>query len=219
MIEMTTQRIDLSNRIRQDLLYRLRWNIFAVSNEIEITTDPSSSTSYVPLLTHFLAGAPFAEPPLTHIHQVDIKDCAEKARRQNRHIDDLDDETYRYVPPAPLEILNEDDVLITLGPFVTGVHEYLKEHANEIMKVKGETYGKRTVHNDDTQANTVTYGQRYLPQDAQVYFSGILTIASDESVCVTVKLWVEGELGRSPETFWSTQLGLAKSHENSRAAS
>ena len=113
---MTPQTTDLSNRIRRDLLYQLRWNIPAAIDGTKITTDPPDAASYVPLPNHHLAETSIAEPPLTCIHQVIIKDCAEEASRQNRYLNDESyEDTYRYIPPAPLEIRNRDRSPITLG--------------------------------------------------------------------------------------------------------
>lgn len=109
---------------------------------MEIATSSAEPVNYAPLFGHHLADKSLAEPPLNRIDQVHINDCSEKASRQNRYLDDSDDETDRYNPPAPIDICNEDGNSITLGQFVTKVHVYLNEHADEIKKVKSELYGK-----------------------------------------------------------------------------
>lgn len=182
---MAIQRTDLTNRVRQDLLYRLRWNIFATLDQVVIATGSTEPVNYVSLFSHQLADESVTEPPLNRIDQVHINDCSEKASRQNRCLDNSDDETYGHVPPPPLDIFNEDGSSVTLWQFVTKVHAYLNEHVDEIKKVKSELYGKRSSREDGTQVNAVTYGQHYPPLDVRFYFSRIWAVAVDEAVCVS----------------------------------
>jgi hypothetical protein len=75
---MRPKRHDLSGRIRQDLLHRLRWNNFAALDNIEIATGPYDQTTNVPLFNHSLADESIATPPLNRVDEVCISDCLGK---------------------------------------------------------------------------------------------------------------------------------------------
>lgn len=163
-------------------------------DQVVTATGSTEPVNYGSLLSHHLAGESVDEPSLNRIEQFHINGCSEKASRQNRYLDNSDDEMYRYIPPAPLDVFNEEGSSTTLGQFVIKVHAYFNEHVDEIKKVKSELYGKRSTREDGTQVNAVTYGQLYFPLDVRLYFSRTCAVAVDKAVCVTVKLWVEEEL-------------------------
>lgn len=126
----------LADRIREDLLYRLRWNVVATLYNIEIAAGPYDQTTNVPLFGHPLADEPIADPPFSRIDEVYIGECLDKVV----FCYEIEEE-YRYKPPPALTINNEDGNPITLGQFVTQTYAYLNVHIKELKKAKGEFYG------------------------------------------------------------------------------
>lgn len=190
-------------RIRQDLLYRLRWNILTALDNIEIVTGPHNEESVIPFFGNSSANESIAQPPLSRV-EVSIGDCWSKRDY------DYGDEEDRYKPPAALFIENADGSPISVGQFVTQVHAYLNENMEEIKKVKGEIYGKDTKWDNGTIVRSVTYGQPYLPPDIGIFFSQVNAPAIDGLIRLSVDLFAEGQCWISDDDFWATQLRQAR---------
>lgn len=62
--------VELGDRIRQDLLGRLRWNVLAPLEEVTVVTGPLGQTINVPLFDHPYANEPIADPPLSCIDKM-----------------------------------------------------------------------------------------------------------------------------------------------------
>lgn len=207
--------------IRKDLLYRLRWNIFGLSDDIQITTGPVtitvkedtnqvintdiSQTSVVPLFSSHLADESLFDPPLTRIDKVGIAECQEKQSYYESH------DVYDYKAPQPLTIDNMDSAPITLRQFVKAVHAYLNLNANAIKKIKAETYGRP----NESGGKTMTCGDPYLPDDISFWFHRAHAQGREEKVRVSVDVLAEGEpwLSRGSERFWEVQLRTARWNE------
>jgi hypothetical protein len=197
----------LTDRIREDLLYRLRWNVLATLDNIEIATGSYDQTTNVPLFGHPLADEPIAVPPFSRIDEVYIAECLDKV--DFRH--EIPEE-YRYKPPPALTINNEDGNPITLGQFVTQTHAYLNVHIEELKKAKGELYGKVVTNEDGTWARVIS-DEPYLPPNIALFFSKVSAVQIGQIVQFSTHFFAEGENTHSTDQFWATQLRQAHSHE------
>jgi hypothetical protein len=191
----------LNDRIREDLLYRLRWNVLATLDNIEIATGPYDQTTNVPLFGHPLADEPIADPPFSRIDEVCIGECLVQM-----------DYRYEYKAPPALTINNEDGNPITLGQFVTETHAYLNVHMEELKKAKGLLYGKVVKNEDGSWTSTVS-DKPYLPPNIAFFFSKVWAVQIGQIVRISTHVFAEGEDTRSTDQFWATQLRQAHSHE------
>ncbi|CAO2655985.1 Nn.00g047880.m01.CDS01 [Neocucurbitaria sp. VM-36] len=181
---------DMGDRIREDILFRLRWNVLATLDSIEIATRHHNEVVFVPFFGNPSAQESIAQPPLNRV-EVNIGEFL------NKRSLDYGEEEDRYKPPAALIIENVDGSPITVGHYVTQAHAYLNEHIEEIKKVKGELYGKVEKRDDGTTVRSITYGQPYLPPDTKIFFK-------------------RGEVNISSDEFWPIQLRQAHRHEKRR---
>ncbi|KAF1840368.1 uncharacterized protein K460DRAFT_296082 [Cucurbitaria berberidis CBS 394.84] len=204
----------MGHRIRHDLLYRLRWNIFAALDDIEIATGPHDQTTNLPFLGHPFADEFLTEPPLSRI-QVCIRECEQKYDSEY-----FEDEQYRYQSPAALTINNEGNHPITLGQFVTQAHAYLNRNMKEIKKIKSENYGELVERSDGSQGRVVTNGHPVsLPNDIKFFFSWVWVMAINGNVTLGIYTYAEGEgFDRSIEVFWTNRLKNMHRHEQERQA-
>lgn len=201
---------DFNHRIRHDLLFRLRWDIFADLNEIEILIGPPDQTIAFRLFEHPFANESLVQPPISRIDKVCLEDCEEK-----RCLDENEEE-YRYQPPPGLTISNEDGSPITLGQLVTEMHAYFDLQKEEITRTKAEIYGEDIVMPDGTIASYVTYGKPYLPPGIKFFCSQIHAVEIKEKITFSVKVFAEGELRRPPENFWRVRMRTAFLYEQWR---
>jgi hypothetical protein len=191
----------LNDRIREDLLYRLRWNVFATLDDIEIATGPYDQTINVPLLGHPLADEPISDPPFSRIDEVCIAECLDQM-----------DYRYEYKAPPALTINNEDGNPITLRQFVTQTHAYLNVHIEELKMAKGLLYGK-LVRNEDGSWTRSISDKPYLPPNIAFFFSKVSAVQIGQIVRISTHVFAEGQDFRSTDQFWATRLRQAHSHE------
>jgi hypothetical protein len=194
----------LNDRIREDLLYRLRWNVLATLDNIEIATGPYDQTTNVPLFGHPLADESIADPPFSRIDEVCIAECLDKVVIRHEI-----PEEYRYKPPPALTINNEDGNPITLGQFVTQTHAYLNIHIEELKRAKGELYGKV----EEGTLNRSYSDKPYLPPNIAFFFSKVSAVQIGQIVRISTHVFAEGQDFRSTDQFWATRLRQAHSHE------
>ncbi|EMD91810.1 hypothetical protein COCC4DRAFT_187709 [Bipolaris maydis ATCC 48331] len=122
--------VDYLNRLRDDLLERLCWDVFGSLNDILIKDPENSLTSFIGAS---IASESLASPPLSNI-LVYIDVCEEK-----HNIDEHEEED-RYAALEPLIIDKEDGSPIFLHDFVSQVHSYLNANKEEIMQCEDELY-------------------------------------------------------------------------------
>jgi hypothetical protein len=201
------KRYMLNDRIREDLLYRLRWNVFATLDDIEIATGPYDQTTNVPLLGHPLADKSIANPSFSRIDKVYIGECLDKVVVRHEI-----PEEYRYKPPPPMTINNEDGSPITLGQFVTQTHAYLNIHMKELKRVKGELYGELVKNEDGSWTRSIS-DKPYLPPNIAFFFSKVWAVQVGQIVQISTLVFAEGQDFRSTDQFWATRLRQAHSHE------
>ncbi|KAI8935725.1 hypothetical protein NX059_007245 [Plenodomus lindquistii] len=115
----------IHDNVRHKLLNRLRWNILANIESIEILTGTPNRFTTVPLLGHPLADEPLAQPPVSQV-EVRSYDILEQRAAEKMLEAEAEEKDVEHMPsPDPLTIVNQDDSPITLGQFVTEVHAYL----------------------------------------------------------------------------------------------
>ena len=193
----------LNDRVREDLLYRLRWNILTALDDIKIAIGPCDQTTNVPLFSHPLADESVANPPFTRIN-VCISECLNKV--------DIRMEEYQYKPPPALIIDNEDGKPITLGQFVAQTHAYLNLYIEELKQAKGELYGKVSVNEDGIWTRTIS-DEPYLPPNIAFFFKRVFAVQIGQIVRFSTQCFAEGENFLSTDQFWTTQSRLAHSRE------
>jgi hypothetical protein len=118
------------DRIRQDLLGCLYWNVFGPHGEVSVR----DGATLTPLSNHAIKSESIADPPLSRL-AVHINVCETK-----HGMDETDEEEYRYQAPEPLVIEKLDGSPISLSDFVTQVHPYLNANQDAIYKCEGENY-------------------------------------------------------------------------------
>ncbi|KAF2024261.1 hypothetical protein EK21DRAFT_94234 [Setomelanomma holmii] len=101
------------DRIRQEFLDKLRWNVFGPLSEILV----KEGNTIVPFSESRGATESLANPPISKV-SVHIDVCEQK-----HDLDEHEDE-YRYQPPKPLVIEKKFGEPITLGDFVIQAHDY-----------------------------------------------------------------------------------------------
>jgi hypothetical protein len=208
-------------KLRKDLLYRLRWPIFAPLSDIQISTGPisitfnepsknilsqdTSQTTLIPLFESPLANESIATPPLSRIDEIRIAECENKQDYHEQHDD------FGYKAPTPLTIANPNGKPITLGQFVTEVQEYYNTNIAAVKRIKAETYGRL----NESGGRTVTYGELYLPDDVGFWFHRQFATDREGKVRVSVEVQVEGEAWtrNGMNRFWEMQLRTAEVNE------
>lgn len=74
---MASEYKSMEDRIRMDLLYRLRWNLLADLHDTEIAVGPNNEERVVPLFDHFSADEDLVVPGLSRI-EVTNAECIDK---------------------------------------------------------------------------------------------------------------------------------------------
>jgi hypothetical protein len=146
--------IYINQRLRQDPLYRLQWNVLDAAEDIKIATGLYNQTVNMRFLDHPLADKPLFDPPLSCIDGVHIRDFTDKEDRDIYY-----PKEERYQPPAAFRIVNEDVGLITLRQFFIKVDAYVGHNLEEIKRVKRGMYGELVTHPDSSQGRVITYGR------------------------------------------------------------
>ncbi|EMD61913.1 hypothetical protein COCSADRAFT_46393, partial [Bipolaris sorokiniana ND90Pr] len=169
---------DSPDRLRQDLLSRLHWNVFGPLDEVAVR----DGTTLTPLAHHAIKSESIAIPPLSKV-TVHINACQEK------YAVDENEEEYRYQPPAPLVIEKPaGSSPISINDFVTQVHPFLNAHRAEIFKCEDEIYTQPTTledgttfvgvdpdkftsrDGDDSDENTHFYQSGNIPAETRFFF-------------------------------------------------
>jgi hypothetical protein len=201
-----------TDRLRQDLLYRLRWNIFGALHDIHVVEEPGNpNTALTPLMSHPIAFESLAHPPLAKV-SIHIQCCEEKSAA-----DEHEDE-WRYQPPAPIVINHEDGSPITLGEFVTQTHAYLNAHREQIFKCEDEMYIRPEDVGDAGDGMKVVGiggpddeggdGDHFLrggniPPSAKFCFDDVMLNEIDtDEIQIMVSVFVEGNCGETLEKFY-----------------
>ena len=208
--------VQLNDQARRVLFYRLHWNIRASVHEIEIATGPHGQTTNVALLGHAFANESIANPPLSRI-EVGIEECLQREDLEAEWNDEGNDGDYDYhgdcdyQAPAALVINNENGRPITLGQFVTQVHDYLTCNLDEIRSIKLDHYRVRIVAAEGTNRHPLGF-----PENTKIYFNGVSVAKRDGKVTFDVSLYVPGQTSWTNEEFWSIRHNFFHKYELER---
>ena len=211
---------DLNRRIRQDHLYRLRWNLLGSLEDVKIASRPDDQTIYLPFFDHPAANECLTEPPTSQFEAYS-RDCASK-----REMQFAAPEEYRYKLPPNLSVTNEDGRPITLGQFVRQVHAYLnRPEIMEVIKaVKGAFRGEVVTGKDGSQGVAMTYGRpTTLPDGIEMFYAWDMTYwnmtsETEGTVVFGISLFLEGETSLDTKRFWAIRLRNAQSYDQKRQA-
>jgi hypothetical protein len=206
------------DRVRQDLLDRLCWNVFGPLGGVSVR----DGITLTPLSNHAVKSESLADPPVSRIAvQIDV--CLQKYS-----MDETDEEEYRYQPPEPLVIEKLDGSPISLNDFVTQVHPFLNANRDEIFKCEDELYTQPTkledgtmfvgvdpddfdtLDGDEEESAEPSHFLRSgnIPADSRFFFDHALFNEADtDEFEVYVILFVEGNMGTSFGQFWAQRAG------------
>ncbi|KAI8937346.1 hypothetical protein NX059_006552 [Plenodomus lindquistii] len=188
---MTTEVENMDSNIRMDLLYRLRWDLRANLHDVKIMAGHENEEQLVSLFDHSCANESLASPGLSNM-EISSAECDKKYEASQNGTPDPDG----YFPPPSLFINNEDGKPITLGQFVTQVHEYVNEHIEEI---KGAL---RTWYTSSVEG--------------KIFFKcAHASGTGDDDVKVSVSLMPEMDRERM-DRLWAVHLGQAHLHAKQR---
>jgi len=177
-------------QIREDLLYRLRWNLLAPLQDIEITIGPKNEETLVPLFDHLCANAPLSVPSR---HRLEVlSEDIWTSHEGWHHGDDSPEPDCACKPPPNLVIENADGRPVTLRQFVTQVHPYLNEHMGKVKRA-------------------LTLFQKDLPEEKTFLFKRAWNFNTKLRVYLMLKRDAE-----YMEEHWATQLDFARRYEDGR---
>ena len=206
---------DPPDRIRQDLFNRLHWNVFSPQSDITV----QDSNALTPFANHAISLESIADPPVSRI-TVQIQVCQNKFS-----MDETDEEEYRYQPPEPLVIENQNRAPILLKEFINQVHLFLNANKDEIYKCEDENYSQPTELEDGTKfvgvdpaefdgadkdkdGDQPTEPSHFIrsgniPAGSRVFFDNAHFNELDtDKFEVYIGLFVEGNMGISSDQFW-----------------
>lgn len=182
-------------QIREDLLYRLRWNLVAPLHDIEIAIGPKNEEKLIPLFDHPCVEANISVPSLRHLEV--MSDDMWRSHEAWHHGDDSPEPDCACKPPPNLVIENANGRPITLRQFVTQVHAYFNEH---MVKIK----------------RAMTMFQSIIPGEAIPLFQRAWNRGTrDPDVLLSVYLTLERDW-EVMEEHWVKQLEFARRYEDGR---
>lgn len=203
--------------LREDLLCRLRWNIFGEKEDISVDYElDDEPTAPIPFLDHPLASESLAFPPLKRAH-VSIRACEQ---REDCWFVAKHEGCWYPKAPGPFLIENPDGRPLTIKDFVLQLHPNLKAHKEDIIEAERQQYGG-LVHVIEQGAHMVSL-QSYdahgepeevtFPAAGEFWFSGFHwpRLNGDEAR-LQVTLFVDGQriMGYgtriSTDEFWNRQ--------------
>ncbi|KAF2132486.1 hypothetical protein P153DRAFT_382110 [Dothidotthia symphoricarpi CBS 119687] len=194
--------------LRQDLLYRLRWNVFGPLRDIKVVEKPSGDSeggTLSPLQDHPIASEFVGVPPCAQI-RLEITECItkhnfdytselgsdddEEEEDEKDSDEDEGDVEQGYQPPPPLIIRNSDDTPITIEQFF-----------------KDEIYSGPENNNDGPWLTDL--GPRKetgnIPEGTDIYLQSATGHMYEDGLWVQVSLLVDGDYGLTKEALWSFQ--------------
>ncbi|XP_014552296.1 hypothetical protein COCVIDRAFT_30325 [Bipolaris victoriae FI3] len=183
------------DRIRQDLLSRLHWNVFGSLDEVAVRDGPALT----PLANQAIKSESIAPPPFSKV-TIHINACQEK------YAMDEHDEEYRYQPPAPLviekpaEIFKCDDEIYTLPTRLKDGTTSVGVDPNEFGAVDGDE-------------NSYFLRSGHIPANPRFFFDEARFNEADEDEFeIYVVLFVDGNMGTSFDEFWAQRAAVTYVH-------
>ena len=197
------------DRIKQEVILRLRWSILSSVEDILIETGlhQDGTEERCPFLSHPLAMEPLTVPPLNRI-EVRSEDIS---GAMHFH---LAPENYQYEPHI---IENADGSPVTIKDFVIQVHNYLCQHKDILIEYRkmvgfhGRPPPPGAVVDSSFPVSYYTTGTHDL------LFKRAFSSASSDPLMVSVSTFLEGEMGKSADAFWKSQRATAAAMASRRA--
>jgi hypothetical protein len=190
---------NVPDRIRQDLFNKLHWDVFGPLSDI--TVQDINKNTLAPFASHAIGLESIADPPVSRI-SVNIDVCQQKFS-----MDETDEEEYRYQPPEPLLIENQNGSPILIKDFINQVHLFLNTNKTEIYKCEDENYygADEDEGKDKDRPTECGFFMRSgnIPTGSRFFFdrTQFNELDTDEFE-VYVELFVEGNMGMSSDQFW-----------------
>lgn len=180
-------------RIRYDLLSRLRWNIFSPIDTIEVEDglDSHGNEHRTPLSSHAIATEPLADPPIytMRVSSYDLEN------HPSHHSDDPPMPT----PRSPHISLQRP---ITTMDFVKYVHEFMNTKETQLRAYRKPIAKTRLTNSGKTP---------------EFFFDKAFIILKGSEASISVVVFVEGDLDKTPDMCWAQQRRHAIIDLNARA--
>lgn len=184
------------DRIRQELMFRLRWNISGPLDDIAIAdgVDKNGTERSLPFASHPVADESLAEPPISRLHVSSID--VQEAIGFYTAPDD-----YRY---QLLLIENADGRPISLKQFVTEVHIHLNEHKPLILDYR-KPFLTNALGNSLELADRGMVSSQGTRGEPELLFKNASASGSGDDMYVNVSTFVVGEFGKNAKAYWDGQ--------------
>ena len=190
---------DIPDRIRQDLFNRLHWDVFGPLSDI--TVQDGNKNTLATFTSHAIGLESIADPPVFRI-SVNIDVCQQKFS-----MDETDEEDYRYQPPKPLVIENQNGSPISIKDFIDQVHLFLNANKDEIYKCEDENYygadeDEGRDKDQPTECGIFTRSGNIPPWSRFFFDRAQINELDTNEFEVYIELFVEGNMGLSSDQFW-----------------
>jgi hypothetical protein len=189
------------DRIRQDLLFRLRWDIGEPLENIELDDGfyKDGVERRKPFLSSDVAEASLADPPVSHV-TILLQDVLESQSFE------MNSDKYPY---EPLTIHNTDRKHITVKDFVTQLHAHFNEHRAYIYRYQDTIMRVSTSGIVDFAGHVDVLKNKQSAQPA-LFFRWAFSRLCEGTLAISVKTMIEGELGGiGDEVLWHRQKNCA----------
>jgi hypothetical protein len=175
--------------IRQDLLFRLRWNVYRPLDEIKIEDGlhKNGTKRHRAFLSDSTASKSLAEPPLCSatVMAMDVLMAKQFG---------LAPADYQY---DALLIQSTDGSPLTIKDFVVRVHAHIREHKRLIVNYKQATGRRNSIVPDTAEKLSTT--------EPGLFISSVTTHFPEGKLLIGVNCFLEGEYGTTAEEFWKRQ--------------
>jgi hypothetical protein len=175
--------------INQKLLYRLRWNILGILEDIEVEDglNEDGTERRQPFLLDPIAAERLAKQPLRHA-KLTASDV------QMAQVSAVAPDGYHYSP-----LILDDSVghPFTVQDFVECVHVHLKEHRDVISN-----YRKCAVPKDFSAVDAESNSPSTQPK---LFFDAVVVTLRDGGLEIGIICFLEGEFGTTADAFYERQ--------------
>jgi hypothetical protein len=194
-------RYNTPDRIRQDLLFRLRWDISTPLEAIEIDDglNKDGNERRKPFLSSDVAETSLADPPVSHV-TIRLQDVRESQSFE------MDSDKHPY---EPLTIRNADEKPITINDFVTQLYAHFQEHRAYIYRYQDTMWRLTTSGVVDFARHADVLNEKESAQP-KLFFRWAFSRICEGTLAISVKTMIEGELGGTgDEVLWHRQRNCA----------
>jgi hypothetical protein len=189
------------DRIRQDLLFRLRWDIGEPLEHVELDDGfyKDGTERRKPFFSSDVAEVSLADPPASHM-TVLLQDVLESQFLE------MNSDKYPY---EPLAIHNTDGKPITIKDFVTQLHAHFNEHRAYIYRYQ-ETMRRLSTSGKVDFAGHADVLENKESAQPTLFFRWAFSRLCEGTLAISVKTMMEGELGGYwDEVLWHRQRNCA----------